>query len=259
MNALRALQQQLADAMRASAKPVVASLCGDALADDASRLAVYRHGYTVRLRDALAVEFPGLALMAGRRFPALLDAYVAAHPSRHFNIRWHGEGLAAMLAATSPWRERPELAEMAAFDWAISTAFDAADHAPVDRSALASLAPGDWAGMRLQLLPHAQLIRAHANLDAFRRAADGGQSRPQLRRWRQARFLLVWRPDVQVHYRTVTAEELAPLQAAVAGEPFAALCEHVAARGRAQDALPRMAAWLSRWLDEGLIGGIAPP
>ena len=98
MSALRDMQLQLADAMRAQTMPRVASLRGDGVAGEADRLAVYHHGYRARLREALATEFPGLALLAGRRFAALLDDYVAAHPSTHFNIRWHGAGLADFLA-----------------------------------------------------------------------------------------------------------------------------------------------------------------
>ena len=73
MSDLRGLQLQLADALRASAAPRIASLRGDGVADEASRLAVYHHGYRLRLREALAVEFPGLSLLAGRRFAELLD------------------------------------------------------------------------------------------------------------------------------------------------------------------------------------------
>ncbi len=259
MSGLRTLQLQLADALRASAAPRIASLRGDGVADEASRLAVYHHGYRLRLREALAVEFPGLSLLAGRRFADLLDGYVDAHPSTHFNIRWHGAGLAAFLAATPPWRDRPELAEAAGLDWAISIAFDAADQAPLDAAALAHMAPDAWAAMRLHLLPHARLLRVTCNVDAFRRAADRGRPRPTLRRLAQARHLLVWRPALDVRYRTVAADELAALQGVLDGACFGTLCERAAERHGPATALPRMAALLGRWLDDGLIGHIDAP
>lgn len=256
MSDLRAMQLQLAEALRSPATPNLALLRGDAMADEACRLAVYQHGYRIRLREALATEFPGLSLLAGRRFADLLDDYVAAHPSKHFNIRWHGEGLATFLAATQPWRDHPALAEAARLDWAISVAFDATDHATVDATKLANVSPDAWATMRLQLLPHAQLLHTTCNVDAFRRAADRGSSRPARRRLTRTRPLLIWRPTLDVRYRVVAADELPALQGALNGECFGQLCEREAERHGPSAALPRMATLLGRWLDEGLIGRI---
>ena len=258
MNDLRAMQLQLADALRGGRTPLPGSLRGDDKADEASRLAVYQQGYRMRLREALATEFAGLALLAGRRFSPLLDDYVAAQPSTHFNIRWHGAGLARFLAHASPWCEQAELAEMAQLDWAISTAFDAADHATVSASDLAGLAPEAWAALRLHPLPHAQLLRCTCNIDAFRRAADRSGPRPPLRRWRRPRHLLVWRPALDVHYRQVAPGELPALLGTLNGETFAHLCERLAER-HGTSALPRMAALLAQWLGEGLIGRLTLP
>jgi hypothetical protein len=256
MSDLRRMQMQLADAVRSSVMPRLDSLRGGGVADEASRLAVYHHGYRIRLRDALATEFPGLSLLAGRRFAALLDAYVAAHPSTHFNIRWHGEGLAAFLAATPPWRDQPALAEAAQLDWAISIVFDAADHATVSAADVACLPADAWASMRMQLLPHARLIRVTSNVDAFRRAADRSAMRPARRQLTRARHLLVWRPALEVRYRPVATGELSALQGALNGDSFAQLCEREADRHGAATAMPRMAALLGQWLGEGLIGRI---
>lgn len=256
MSDLRTMQQQLAEAMLAQPMPHVASLCGDAMADDASRLAIYHHGYRIRLREALAVEFPGLRLLAGRRFVALLDDYVATHPSTHFNIRWHGKGLASFLATTPPWSEQPALAEMAQLDWAISTAFDAADHPAADPHDLARVPPDAWATMSLRILPNARLVRATGNIEAFRRAADHDDRRPGLRRRRRPQTLLVWRPALDVRYRSLAPDESAALQVAMQGGTFAQLCECMAELRRPEAALPRVASLLMQWLGEGLIGSV---
>lgn len=258
MNDLRAMQLQLADALLAGSAPLPGSLRGDDKADESNRLAIYQHGYRMRLREALATEFPGLALLAGRHFVRLLDDYVAAHPSTHFNIRWHGAGLADFLTRTAAWRDRPELAEMARLDWAISTAFDAADHGTVSAAELAGIAPEGWAALRLHPLSHAHLLRSSCNVDAFRRAADRGEPRPALRRWRRARHLLVWRPVLDVRYRQVETGELPALLGALNGDTFAQLCERLAQR-HGHAALPRMAALLAQWLGEGLVGRLTLP
>jgi hypothetical protein len=258
MSTLRAMQRALADALLAP-KAAPDGLRGDALADRASRLAVYQHGYRVRLRDALATEFPGLALMAGRRFEPLLDAYVQAHPSGHYNIRWHGAGLAKFLETAAPWRSQPALAPMARLDWAISTAFDSADQMPVSPTALAGVPPHAWATLRLVPLANAQLVACTANADAFRRAADRAAPRPRLRHLSQVRQVLVWRAALDVRYRRLGADEALALQGVLQGEPFARVCERQAERGPAGAVLPRMAAWLQQWLADGLLGGLVVP
>jgi hypothetical protein len=252
---LQQLQQRVLQAVLAERPPSLRELRDDARADASSRLAVYRNGYRVRLRDALATEFPGLGMLLGRRFVRMLENYVEAHPSAHYNIRWHGAGIAAFLGYALPWRNRPALAELAELDWAISTGFDAADEAELDVAELAEVPPDAWPALRLRLQNHLQLVSAHYNIEAFRRAADRDDKRPRLRRYEKARHLLVWRQSLSVHYRVLAADEFSALSGAIQGEPFAALCERLAEFHDEAEAMPRMTGMLRQWLADGLIAG----
>lgn len=259
MSNLQALQQHLLQAVLADRPAKLPELRTDARADAASRLAIYRNGYRIRLRDALATEFPGLAVLAGRRFGRLLESYVEAHPSGHYNIRWHGAGLAAFLEYALPWRDKPELAEMARLDWAISTAFDAADEPVLGMADLAGVPVDAWADLHLHPQAHLQLLPIRHNVEAFRRAADRGDPRPRRRRYGEARHLLVWRQSLTVRYRQIDADECSALTGAVNDEPFASLCERLADHRDPASATPRMASLLQQWLESGLIGGFASP
>ncbi|WP_049623727.1 DNA-binding domain-containing protein [Frateuria defendens] len=253
---LRALQQRMAQAVLDPRAPRPADILGDARAGADERLDVYRHGYRLRLAEALRVEFPGLARLAGEAaFARLLAAYVEAHPSGHYNIRWHGDGLPAFLERAPPWRRRPALAAMARLDWALSTAFDAADEPALARAELAAV-PGDaWPALRLELQQALQVLPLAHNLEAIRRAADLGEAPPRLRRRRAERALLAWRQAHAVHYRLLDADEAVALAAAMRGEPFAQLCERLATLHAPASAAPRMVALLQAWLDGGLIRG----
>jgi hypothetical protein len=253
---LQQFQQDLQRAVLATRPIPLPELCGDERANIAERLEIYRHGYRIRLREALAIEFPGLRLLAGRRFQSLLESYIETHPSHHYNIRWHGAGLAAFLECTSPWRERPPLAELARLDWAISTVFDAADADALAAADLAGIPADAWPQLRLRPLDHLQIVSADCNAEAFRRAADRGARRPHLRRYARLRHLLVWRQALEVRYRPIADDERAVLDGAMQGEPFAQLCERVAAWHASAQAVPRMAALLHQWLDAGLIGSV---
>jgi hypothetical protein len=250
---LRTLQQQVQQAVLADQPQLPDGWPGDELASSSERLDVYRRGYRIRLHDALASEFPGLALMAGRRFEHLLTGYIEAHPSGHYNIRWHGAGLAAFLDYGLPWSRQPALADMARLDWAISTVFDAADEAVIAPADLAGL-PGDaWVNLRLRTLGHLQLLPHDCNIDAFRRAADRGAPRPHLRRYAKRRHLLVWRQALAVRYRAVDDDERLALTTLIQDGTFSQLCERLADRHGPTTAMPRAAQLLHRWLDDGLI------
>lgn len=256
MSSLQALQQQMLQAVLAEKALPPQAIRGDAIADAGSRLAIYQHGYRIRLRDALRNEFSGLQCMVGARFDVLLDRYVDAHPSEHYNIRWYGSGVAAFLDYARPWREKPQLAEMARLDWAISTAFDAADEPSVGVGDLAAVPPDAWAQLRLSLQQNLQVLPCLHNIDAYRRAADRGAGRPRLQRFAQARPMMVWRHAMTVHYRRLDEDEWQVLGAAIRGEPFASLCERLTSHHDESAATMRMVALLKGWLEAGLIAGL---
>lgn len=253
MSSLQALQQEMLQAVLTDATPRLRELQGDERADAATRLDIYRHGYRIRLREALTVEYPGLALMAGKRLSTLLENYVEAHPSGHYNIRWHGAGLAAFLDYGLPWREKPELADMARLDWAISTVFDAPDEPVLTVSDVAAVPPSAWGELVLEPQPHLQILSTPYNVEAFRRAADQELMRPRLRHYSKMRHLLIWRQDLTVRYRSVDSDELAVLTDAIAGKPFASLCECLVQYHGEDEAMPRMATLLHGWADSGLL------
>lgn len=253
MSNLQTLQQHLLQAVLVGSSPRPHELCADARASSAVRLAIYQNGYRIRLRDALATEYPGLAVLAGRRFNHLLESYVDAHPSGHYNIRWHGTGLSAFLDYSLPWRDRPELSEMAALDWAISTTFDAADEPAIGPAEMAGVPAEAWANLCLHPQSCLQMLETRHNVEAFRTAAGNDSARPRLRRYRKTRHLLVWRQDMSVRYRRIEADERAALLGAIRGESFATLCERLAGHHGPAGAMPRMATLLHRWLDGGLL------
>lgn len=258
MSSLQAIQQQLQDAVMAGKTPSIRSIRSDDIADVATRLRIYQQGYRIRLRDALRNEFTGLHQLAGRQFDVILDKYIDAHPSEHYNIRYYGAGVAAFLDYARPWRHKPQLADMARLDWAISTAFDAPDEPSIGMTDLSTLAPQAWATLTLSLQENLHIVPATFNLDAFRRAVDNGQPRPHLRRFANARQIMVWRKRTTVHYRKLDNDEWQVLDAAMRDEPFAALCEKLAAHHGEAAAMPRMVMLLQAWLESGLIRGWAP-
>ncbi|MGH8622189.1 MAG: HvfC/BufC family peptide modification chaperone, partial [Burkholderiales bacterium] len=149
------------------------------------RLEIYSSAYRARLVGALAKDYPGLkALLGNQGFERIALAYVEAHPSRFANLRWYGGGLAAFLRKSGPRRSRRALAEMAAFEWSVGLAFDAADDPALEVSAVSARAPAAWPRMRFSPHPSVRRLDLHFNVPALRAATDAGKPLPRLRRRR---------------------------------------------------------------------------
>ena len=220
----------------------------------ARRVRIYADMWRARLLEALREEFPAVAACLGAaRFEALGDAYLRAHPSAHHDIGRLGRSLAAFLRR-HPEPRRPDLADLAALEWARSEVFFAGRAAPVGREALAALAPAEQPRARLRLVPALRLLAlGHDPCGAWRRLTEG--KKPGRRVPGPCR-LAVWRagdgPAV-VHAR-LADEEGAALEAALAGAPLAEVCAPFAAR---QDAARAAFRAIGSWLDEGWVAGVA--
>src|SRR4030065_594600 len=104
------------------------------------RLAIYANAYRLRLLEALGTDYPGLHTVLGDdEFDAMGRAYIAAHPSPYFSLRWFGDRMSESLRTTAPYEKYPVFTEMAAFQWAQSDAFDAAHSAVASINDLAAI------------------------------------------------------------------------------------------------------------------------
>ncbi|MFN3860857.1 MAG: putative DNA-binding domain-containing protein [Roseateles sp.] len=249
MSSLALQQRRLAAAIRDGADP------GDLLAGDgAVGLQVYRHAYRARLTEALADNCTVLARALGdEAFDALARAYITAHPSGHPSIRWFGHQLADFMAqADEALVPHASLVDFARMDWALRSAFDAADAPLLEPAALAALSPDDWAGLRLRLHPSVQLVAlGHAIEPGWRSLREwqpeSGADAPAVDEpTPHAHLLLAWRQGLETRWRSLAPLEAELLQAVADGEPFARLCE------RAGTA-PAVVAALQQWLADGLL------
>jgi hypothetical protein len=261
---------------------------GTAKVSAETRLAVYYDAYRLRLLEALASNYPVLRAWIGEEeFENIGIAYVAAHPSRHFSIRWFGHLLPEFLAATPPWRDKSSLAEMAALEWALSEAFDAEDGTVIGIEDMAAIPAPAWPGMRLQFHPSAQRLdlrwnvpviwkAVNRNLDGEKNAAScrGETSNtpaaekepheirsaagdvPALSESGYPQAWLVWRQDLKTWFRSLSVDEAWALDAAMTGENFAAICEGLCEWIDAQNVALHAAGLMKQWITDGLVSGI---
>ncbi len=162
MPSLPELQQRFAAALLAPVGGLPPILPGGATG--AERLGIYRRTIASNYRNALGATYPVARRVVGAPFfHALVDAYVATHPSRSGDLNAYGGAFGDFLAGYPPASELPYLADVARLEWAIDEANRAADsHADPETvlNALAACPGDDLPSLRLRMDGSCRLIES---------------------------------------------------------------------------------------------------
>lgn len=144
---------------------------------------------------------------------------------------------------------------MARLEWLRGRAFDAADAAPLTVEALAALPPDEWPAMRLEFHPSVHLLELAWNVPAIWQSVSAGEPLPELESCGETVPWAIWRRDLIVYWRSLSAAEYRALSAFLAGRDFAGVCR-LLCDSHAESEVPALAAGLLRqWVGEGLIRG----
>jgi Putative DNA-binding domain len=217
-------------------------------------LGVYRNAYVSRLADIVAHDHPILArYMGDEAFDVMARAYIAAHPSRHPNVRWFSQGLPEFLASREVYNAPPELTDLAHLERALNAAFDAADAPLLDIAALSQRAPERWGDLCFEAHPSAARHDCTTNAFSIWHALKDEAPPPPAEKLCEPERLLVWRNDVTPAVRPLGAEEAMMWDEAVKGVRFSVLCELVATYAGGEGAALRAARYLQGWIAAGTL------
>lgn len=222
------------------------------------RLAVYADAYRLRLLEVLGDDFPGLHGMIGdEAFESLGAAYIDAYPSDHPSVRWFGRRLAAFLRETEPYRDQPLLAEMADFEWAQGEVMDAADSPALCVADLGAVPPESWPQMRIVFQAALRRLDLGWNVPTLWQAvSDDSDTPPAPERFDPPVAWLLWRKDLQVHWRSLDGDEACAIDAARDGLTFGAICEGLFSRAHDDQVPVRAAGFLKQWVVDGLVARV---
>ena len=260
MSAYLTLQGQFQNYVLKRDRDILPAIVEGPRLDATGRLDIYANGYRLRLIEILDADYPALRILAGDDlFGQLATAYINAHPSLFPNARWFGVHLPGFLATDPAYDSQSLLAEMAAFEWAVSLAFDSADDPVLAIADLANLPGEAWSTLRFCVHSSLQRLQLTSNVPAFWHAVTREEDLPAPGQSAEVTTWIVWRRDLGTYFRSLDNDESAALNTIVTEGNFAELCEKLC-DWHEPEAVPAYAMiLLKRWIDEGLLSGLRPP
>jgi hypothetical protein len=254
---LQTVQSNFQDYVLGASKeqPAIAALINNNFglpADD--RLAIYYDAYRIRLAEALSEAFGKThAYVGDETFDALCRGYIDQYPSRYRNLRWFGDEFPAFVAQSLP--EYPVVAELASFEWALGLAFDATDAPILSGDGLQQLGESDWERIGFTLSPSLQLLALHWNAPGIWLALEKEESPPDAVSSEEACTWVIWRKDLQAHFRSLDPYETLALRGLAQGHSFSSVCAQAAELSE-HDITPQIAGWLHSWMTESVLSEI---
>ncbi len=252
MTSLQNLQAQFQTALLLDQAPLPGLLnqSGDA------QFAVYLHAYRARLRFALRDNYEAVAkIMGDDAFDALANAYIDAHPSSHYSVRWFGHQLSHFMAANEALISHPAMIDLAVMEWALRSAFDAPQAGRLEHAELAALVMDDWPQLRFELHPAVQLLHLQWAVGPVWHALKAGQLEVDAP-GALAHPMLIWRDGLHTQWKSLSTAEHVFVEGVFAGHTFAQLCEALANEVGEDDAAQTAVKVLRELMLTGVISSL---
>ncbi len=222
--------------------------------DPIERLDIYANMYFFRIRDALADDFPVVrATIGADAFHNFVTDYLLAHPSRSFSLRDVGSAVPQFARShpyTGTW---PWLGDLAALEWSVVEAFDAADAPMLSAEQWAAYAAEELANRRLVWHPSLRVLACEYPVHQAWQRFQRDEPLPTLAP--EETWIRVWRNQERVFVAAMTRDEATVLRS---HETLADAGEFLAATYGQSRATELLANWLVAWVQSGVLCGVEP-
>ena len=217
------------------------------------RLDIYRTMYELRLRDALAVDYPGVLRFLGEDlFDELAGLYIRQHPSRSYTLNRFGERLPAFLPSVEGLPNPGFARDLARIELASTQVFDAEETAPADPACALAIPSERWERVRLVPIRAFRLLAVDCPVHDYLKALQSGREPRRPRR--RATWLAVFRRSYAVRRLALPRLAFELLMWIVEGATLGEALQRVAATGGLRERDVR--SWFEIWLSEGIFQNI---
>ncbi len=249
---LKQIQEDLLAYILEGKKDIFASVVDTTQASAQDRLHVYRDAYYLRIIEILSHDYIVLKKMLGEEeFNKLATSYINAYPATHASIRIYGRYLSKFLSNCPNYE--PVYTEMARFEWALATAFDAADACTISFDDIMQI-PGEAWGY-LQFVPHpaVKIETFDYNTPEIWSAINTENPEiPPITLLSTPASYIIWRKEFNFVFAALNEPQADMMQNIFAGKTFAEICESLCQWLPEEEVAQFAAGNLRNWVEEGM-------
>jgi hypothetical protein len=258
MSTLADIQRSFASYLQGGPANVAEHVIDDARLGTALRLEIYKSAYRIRLTKCIEGDHAVLCSYLGDELFELLAAgYIASCPSNHPSLRYFCERLPDYLRDTAPFSQTPILADIAAFERTLMSAFDAPDSPVAGKDSLQILPPEDWPNLRVRFHPSVHLFATQWNTVESWQALKQGEA-PAAAGQNDQQHWLVWRGrDRLTEFRSLAPAGLWFYDALHKGGNLTRACEALLEILPEEEISASTVSYLTGWLESGLISAVS--
>ncbi len=222
------------------------------------RVGIYHGMYPLRMRDALAGDYPALEHFLGEdAFLGFVRDYVQAYPSRSHTLNRLGDHVPEFIARTSGFQRREFCEELARLELAVTEVFDAPEQAPLGESEIAGVPSDAWEQARFTPITAFRLLAlrypVNAYLQSVRDEDHDHHPKPRLRN----EWVAVHRRDYAVYRLELTKAAHDLLADLARGERLGdAISAALRRPGRKRPSEDDLFRWFREWIAGGMFAGI---
>ncbi len=255
MSKLKEIQQEFLNYLMHKDNNFAAEVVGTKNFDVATRLGIYGNAYATRLVEVLQDNYTALhTLMGDERFEKLAYDYLEQHPSQHFSVRYFGHQLAEFIRQNKHDDNDEIFAEMADFEWALRTAFDAADISAIKIEDLQAIPPEQWGEMQFKLHSSVHRLDLNWNIPQLWQAIENQDKPIPPEKNEYPISWRIWRKGkLKIFYKSLQVDEAWALDAIIAQQNFAEICEGLCEWIDEIHTPQRAVELISAWINDGLI------
>lgn len=219
------------------------------------RLAVYANMYPLRMRDALATDFPVVKRALGEDgWNDLIDGYIVLHFSRHPNLNQLGRHLPAYIKGRKDLSNAGFLAELAELEQAMVEVFDAPETQPASVTELAELPPEQWAGAKFHPIAAFRLGAYSYPVNAYLQATKEDRDPPRMKKAQT--YTAVYRKNFTVWRMNLTRPQYRIVKLFLEGHTVIDALEKASKGSDLAGSAQQLRAWFQDWFAEGWFGRI---
>jgi hypothetical protein len=220
------------------------------------RLGIYQMQYPLRMRDALASDYPGLAHFLGEDgFERFVADYVLAHPSRAYTLNRLGDHVPEFIRHRRGLSHREFLFDLARLELAVTEAFDAEETPRLTDDQVQAVPAEAWSGARLVPVAALRLLELRYPVNAYLDSVkDDKHDHP--RPVRKDGFLAVYRRNYAVYRLELSKPAFALLKDLAGGKKLSVALRAASRRGGRPPGEDQLFRWFREWVSVGIFSRV---